>query len=167
MLASPGGRGGRCRGVQARFGIGRKTGLPVAGGERWPAIGLSPGSVAGRHLSLLERRRIASLRGRGLMIREIASLLGQAPSTSAGAGAQQPSTRLRQTTSASNGPNVPDLPSCPRIPSSKQRFSLSWTRSGARSRSPPISGRAGPTVPTRTAVTKPSTEPSTKVPRVA
>ncbi|WP_369009069.1 helix-turn-helix domain-containing protein [Streptomyces sp. RP5T] len=63
-----------------RLGIGRKTGY------RWRAEngGLQPdylpeASRSGRYLSLLERRRIASLRGRGLGIREIASLLGRAP----------------------------------------------------------------------------------------
>ncbi|WP_374119217.1 transposase [Streptomyces odontomachi] len=65
-----------------RLGIGRKTGY------RWRAEngGLQPdylpdASRSGRYLSLLERRRIASLRGRGLAIRKIACLLGRAPST--------------------------------------------------------------------------------------
>ncbi|MEU0970523.1 helix-turn-helix domain-containing protein [Streptomyces sp. NPDC005917] len=43
-----------------------------------------PGSQAsgsGRYLSLLERRRIVALRERGLTVREVASLLGLAPST--------------------------------------------------------------------------------------
>ncbi|GGZ88835.1 MULTISPECIES: helix-turn-helix domain-containing protein [Streptomyces] len=65
-----------------QLGIGRKTGY------RWRREngGLQPdylpeASRSGRYLSLLERRRIASLRGRGLGIREIAGLLGRAPST--------------------------------------------------------------------------------------
>ncbi|MER5200758.1 IS30 family transposase [Streptomyces sp. NPDC002755] len=65
-----------------RLGIGRKTGY------RWRAEngGLQPdylpeASRSGRYLSLSERRRIASLRGRGLAIREIAGRLGRAPST--------------------------------------------------------------------------------------
>ncbi|MFD8726168.1 IS30 family transposase, partial [Streptomyces sp. NPDC059629] len=65
-----------------RLGIGRKTGY------RWRAEngGLRPDYVpessrSGRYLSLLERRRIAALRERGLPIREIADLLGRAPST--------------------------------------------------------------------------------------
>lgn len=65
-----------------RLGIGRKTGY------RWRAEngGLQPDYLpetarSGRYLSLLERRRIASLRERGLTIREIAGLLGRAPST--------------------------------------------------------------------------------------
>ncbi|OEJ62623.1 hypothetical protein BGM19_36235 [Streptomyces agglomeratus] len=65
-----------------QLGIGRKTGY------RWRAEngGLPPdylpeASRSGRYLSLSERRRIASLRGRGLAIREIAGLLGRAPST--------------------------------------------------------------------------------------
>jgi transposase len=71
-------------GVEAcrRLGIGRKTGY------RWRAEngGLQPDylpetSRSGRYLSLLERRRIASLRERGLTIREIAGLFGRAPST--------------------------------------------------------------------------------------
>ncbi|MFE6849158.1 transposase, partial [Streptomyces sp. NPDC057686] len=65
-----------------QLGIGRKTGY------RWRAEngGLQPdylpeASRSGRYLSLSERRRIASLRGRGLGVREIAGLLGRAPST--------------------------------------------------------------------------------------
>ncbi|MGW4824214.1 transposase [Streptomyces sp. NPDC004227] len=65
-----------------QLGIGRKTGY------RWRAEngGLQPDylperSRSGRYLSLLERRRIASLRERGLTIREIAARLGRAPST--------------------------------------------------------------------------------------
>ncbi|WP_407704320.1 helix-turn-helix domain-containing protein [Streptomyces spongiae] len=64
-----------------RLGIGRKTGY------RWRAEngGLRPdhlpeSSRSGRYLSLLERRRIAALRERGL-IRETAGLVGRAPST--------------------------------------------------------------------------------------
>ena len=55
------------------LGIGRKTGY------RWRAEngGLPPGRLAesarsGRYLSLLERQRIATLRDRGLGVREIA-----------------------------------------------------------------------------------------------
>ncbi|MGW1273588.1 transposase [Streptomyces sp. NPDC002491] len=62
--------------------MGRKTGY------RWRAEngGLQPdylteASRSVRYLSLLEHRRIASLRGRGLAIREIAGLLGRALST--------------------------------------------------------------------------------------
>jgi IS30 family transposase len=65
-----------------QIGIGRKTGY------RWRAEngGLQPDylpetSRSGRYLSLLERRRIAALRERGLTIRGIAGLLGRAPST--------------------------------------------------------------------------------------
>ncbi|MEU1449826.1 helix-turn-helix domain-containing protein [Streptomyces mirabilis] len=65
-----------------RLGIGRKTGY------RWRAEngGLQPDylpetSRSGRYLSLLERQRIAALRSRGLTIRQIAGLLGRAPST--------------------------------------------------------------------------------------
>ncbi|MFI9616916.1 IS30 family transposase [Streptomyces sp. NPDC052023] len=65
-----------------QLGIGRKTGY------RWRAEngGLQPdylpeASRSGRYLSLLERRRIASMRERGLTIRQIASRLGRAPST--------------------------------------------------------------------------------------
>ncbi|MGE7440126.1 IS30 family transposase [Kitasatospora sp. NPDC001175] len=64
------------------LGIGRKTGY------RWRAEngGLPPerlpeASRSGRYLSLLERQRIATLRERGLGIREIATRLGRAPST--------------------------------------------------------------------------------------
>jgi IS30 family transposase len=64
------------------LGIGRKTGY------RWRAGngGLPPGRLAesarsGRYLSLLERQRIATLRERGLGVREIARRLGRSPST--------------------------------------------------------------------------------------
>lgn len=63
------------------LGIGRKTGY------RWRAEngGLPPGRLAeaarsGRYLSLLERQRIATLRGRGLGVREIARRLARSPS---------------------------------------------------------------------------------------
>ncbi|MDX2565268.1 IS30 family transposase [Streptomyces sp. TX20-6-3] len=63
-------------------GIGRKTGY------RWRSEngGLPPERVAesvhsGRYLSLLERKRIATLRERGLGIREIAERLERSPST--------------------------------------------------------------------------------------
>jgi IS30 family transposase len=64
------------------LGIGRKTGY------RWRAEngGLPPGRLAesarsGRFLSLLERQRIATLRERGLGVREISRRLGRSPST--------------------------------------------------------------------------------------
>jgi transposase, IS30 family len=65
-----------------QIGIGRKTGY------RWRAEagGLPPGRIAeeirsSRYLSLLERQRIATLRERGLGVREIARRLGRAAST--------------------------------------------------------------------------------------
>jgi transposase len=64
-----------------RLGIGRKTGY------RWRAENgacyrtVSRKLAFGPVLVLLERRRIASLRGRGLPIREMTDLLGRAPST--------------------------------------------------------------------------------------
>src|SRR3954454_4116081 len=64
------------------LGIGRKTGY------RWRAEngGLPPGRPgqagrSSRYLSLLERQRIATLRERGLGVREIARRLGRSPST--------------------------------------------------------------------------------------
>ncbi len=64
------------------LGIGRKTGY------RWrvEAGGLPPARVAeearsSRYLSLLERQRIATMRDRGLGVREIARRLGRSPST--------------------------------------------------------------------------------------
>jgi transposase, IS30 family len=64
------------------LGIGRKTGY------RWRAEngGLPPGRLAesarsSRYLSLLERQRIATLRERGIGVREIARRLGRSPST--------------------------------------------------------------------------------------
>jgi transposase, IS30 family len=63
-------------------GIGRKTGY------RWraergglPPLRLGEADRRGRYLSQLERQRIATLRGRGLGVREIARRLGRAPST--------------------------------------------------------------------------------------
>ena len=70
--------------VQAcrELGIGRKTGY------RWrtEAGGMPPGRVAeeirsSRYLSRLERQRIATLRERGLGVREIARRIGRSPST--------------------------------------------------------------------------------------
>src|SRR5918911_777896 len=65
-----------------RVGITRKTGY------RWRAEngGIPPARLAeaartSRYLSLLERQRIATLRGRGYGVREIARRLGRAPST--------------------------------------------------------------------------------------
>jgi transposase, IS30 family len=64
------------------LGIGRKTGY------RWriEAGGLPPARVAeevhsSRYLSLLERQRIATLRERGLGVREIARRISRSPST--------------------------------------------------------------------------------------
>ena len=63
-------------------GIGRKTGY------RWrveygghPPERLGEHERSGRYLSLLERQRIATLRQRGVGVREIADRLGRAPST--------------------------------------------------------------------------------------
>lgn len=60
-----------------RVGVGRKTGY------RWRAEhgGLPPlrrreNDRSGRYLSLLERQRIATLRGQGLSVREVARRLG-------------------------------------------------------------------------------------------
>src|SRR5690349_7043886 len=70
--------------VQASRMVGttRKTGY------RWPAEngGVPPGRLAeaarsNRYLSLLERQRIATLRGQGLGVREIARRIGRSPST--------------------------------------------------------------------------------------
>ncbi|MFC6406926.1 IS30 family transposase [Planobispora longispora] len=65
-----------------QVGIGRKTGY------RWraengglPPARLTESARSARYLSLLERQRIATLRGQGLGVREIARRLGRAPST--------------------------------------------------------------------------------------
>lgn len=78
LIAAGVGTAEACRQV----GIGRKTGY------RWRAEhgGLPPGRLldvtrGNRFLSLLERQRIATLRGQGLGIREIARRLDRAPST--------------------------------------------------------------------------------------
>jgi IS30 family transposase len=78
LLASGAGTVAACRGA----GITRKTGY------RWRAEagGVVPARLAeavrsNRYLSLLERQRIAMLREKGAGIREIATILGRAPST--------------------------------------------------------------------------------------
>jgi IS30 family transposase len=65
-----------------RLGIGRKTGY------RWraengglPPAALGESSRSQRYLSLLERRRIATLRREGLSVRQVAEQLGRSPST--------------------------------------------------------------------------------------
>ncbi|MFF4977971.1 transposase [Streptomyces sp. NPDC001083] len=65
-----------------RVGIGRKTGYRRREENGGPQPDCLPEiSRSGRYLSLLERRRIASMRSRGLAIREMAGLLGRTPST--------------------------------------------------------------------------------------
>ncbi|WP_373429913.1 helix-turn-helix domain-containing protein [Streptomyces sp. V1I1] len=99
--------------------IGRKTGY------RWRAEngGLEPDYVpaasrSGRYLSLLERQRIASLRERGLTIREIAARLGRAPSTvsrelrrNSRPTTTESTMPTWPTTAAGNEPGVPVAPS--------------------------------------------------------
>jgi IS30 family transposase len=65
-----------------QVGIGRKTGY------RWraergglPPLRLGEADRTGRYLSQLERQRIATLRDRGVGVREIARRLGRSPST--------------------------------------------------------------------------------------
>ncbi|MEV6742297.1 helix-turn-helix domain-containing protein [Streptomyces sp. NPDC051104] len=94
--------------------IGRKTGYwwrAENGGLR-PDY-LPESSRSGRYLSLLERRRIASLRERGLTIREIAGLLGRAPSTASREsrrnstdGIMSPSTLAFAPSTSGDGPAV-------------------------------------------------------------
>lgn len=78
LLASGVGTVEACR----RVGITRKTGY------RWraerggvPPVRLNEDARSSRYLSLLERQRIATLRARGLGVREIARRLDRAPST--------------------------------------------------------------------------------------
>jgi IS30 family transposase len=78
LLASGVGTVEACR----RVGITRKTGY------RWraerggvPPVRLDEDARSNRYLSLLERQRIATLRARGLGVREIARRLDRAPST--------------------------------------------------------------------------------------
>ncbi len=67
-----------CRAV----GIGRKTGYRwrAEGGGSAPLM-LEEARRSNRFLSLLERQRIATLRGQGLGVREIARRLDRSPST--------------------------------------------------------------------------------------
>jgi transposase, IS30 family len=65
-----------------QVGIGRKTGYgwrAERGGL--PPLRLGEADHRGSYLSQLERQRIATLRGRGLGVREIARRLGRSPST--------------------------------------------------------------------------------------
>lgn len=65
-----------------QLGIGRKTGYrwrAESGGV--PPRSLPEASRSGRYLSLLERKQIATLRERGLGVREIAERLGRSAST--------------------------------------------------------------------------------------
>src|SRR5688572_19117078 len=67
-----------CRAV----GIGRKTGYrwrAEAGGSA--PLSLDEARRSNRYLSLLERQRIATLRGQGLGVREIARRLDRSPAT--------------------------------------------------------------------------------------
>ncbi|WP_420716600.1 IS30 family transposase [Streptomyces sp. H27-H1] len=78
LLASGMGTVEACR----QLGIGRKTGYrwrEESGGV--PPVHLPEASRSDRYLSLMERKRIATLRERGLGVREIAERLGRAPST--------------------------------------------------------------------------------------
>lgn len=78
LLASGIGTVEACRAV----GITRKTGY------RWraenggvPPVRLAETARSNRYLSLLERQRIATLRGQGIAVREIARRIGRAAST--------------------------------------------------------------------------------------
>ncbi|MEY9997183.1 DNA-binding transcriptional MerR regulator [Streptomyces sp. V4I8] len=158
-----------------RLGIGRKTGY------RWRSEngGLPPERVSetvhsGRYLSLLERKRIATLRERGLGIREIAERLERSPSTVsrelrrnmlehdkgvydadlAHHRSRQRAERLRRPKSGST-------------PSSAPRSRPSSTWSGAPNRSPPTCVPCGRTGPSGTCATRASTGPSTRAPKVS
>ena len=72
---------GHGRGVPDRRDYSQDR-LSVADGTRRPsAARLAEDARSGRYLSLLERQRIATLRERGLGVRQIADRLGRAPST--------------------------------------------------------------------------------------
>jgi DNA-binding transcriptional ArsR family regulator len=63
-------------------GITRKTGYRWrAENGRIPPVRLAETARTSRYLSLLERQRIATLRGRGHGVREIARRIGRSPST--------------------------------------------------------------------------------------
>ncbi|MFG2950462.1 helix-turn-helix domain-containing protein [Streptomyces adustus] len=106
----------------------------MASGERWAAAGLPPESfVVGPVPVVVGAPEDLSLRGRGLTIREIAGLLGRAPSTVSRELQRNSRTTTADMTptrpaEAANGSDVPDAPSCPRIANSEQRFSTDRAR---------------------------------------
>ena len=71
--------GGRHGGGVSPGGDHSQDWVPVARRTRWfAAIAVAEGNRSSRYLSLLERQRIATLRQRGLTIREVARRLGPA-----------------------------------------------------------------------------------------
>jgi hypothetical protein len=152
-----------------RVGIGRKTGY------RWraergglPPLRLPEAERGDRYLSLIERKRIATLRERGHGVREIARRVGGRRRRSAGScAATLPHTTTTATTLTSRrlelAPDgcgrAADASSTTSSCAQSSRAASSW--SGARSRSPP--GCATPTRIGRTdmSATRRSIRPST------
>lgn len=155
-----------------RVGIGRKTGY------RWRAErGGSPPVRVGeavrgkRYLSQFERQRIATLRGRGVGVREIAGRLGRSPSTISRElrrnlgphdrgvyDSDLAHARARERVSADARDGWPSTASC--APWSRR----SSTSSGAQSRSAAGSASSTPTGSAGTSATKRSTRRSTTRP---
>lgn len=158
-----------------QVGITRKTGY------RWraenggiPPLRLAEAARSSRYLSLLERQRIAALRGRGLGVRDIAGRIGRSPSTVsreirrnllahdrdrydgdlAHARARQRARRVRAAGSA-------------RTASCARRCSRGWSRSGARSRSRCTCGRRSRAAHPGMSATRRSTRRSITAARVA
>jgi transposase len=152
-----------------QVGIGRKTGY------RWraergglPPLRLGEADRRGRYLSQLERQRIATLRGRGLGVREIARRLGRAPSTVSrelrrnvrphDAGVCMTVTWL--TPELGNGPAATGPAAWLSTTNCARSCRTSWSWSGARSRSPPGCASPIPTGRRGTSVTRRSTRRS-------
>jgi len=69
-------------------GVCRQVGITRKKGYRWqtetggiPPVRLAEAARSGRYLSLLERQRIATPRGRGLGVQDIVGRIGRRPST--------------------------------------------------------------------------------------
>ena len=151
-----------------QVGIGRKTGY------RWraergglPPLRLGEADHRGRYLSQLERQRIATLRGRGLGVRETARRLGRSPSTVSRELRRNvaPMTPVCMTVTSltpelGNGPAGTGPAGSRTTTNCARSCKTSWSWIGARSRSPLGCASPIPTSRRGTSVTRRSTRRS-------